>query len=225
MDRRQVGQLDDAGAGPGAIAFVELDLAAEHAAGAVVRHDVDDAGGRRLDLQRREPALRAIEIELRLRRACVAWPRRPLRPRSGRTWPSAALRAASARRRRPPAWPARTRASTRGRACRDRAWRDRGRTAPSSPPVSSCSWVICCCAWTCAISASDCFSSDCFSCIRWLQRGRVELDEHVAGLHRAAVLGQLDDLQLAGLHRRRQHDRLRRAGCRRGAAGSRRTPP
>ena len=40
-------------AGPRAIAFAELHFAAEHAAGAVVRHDVHDAGGRRLDLRAR----------------------------------------------------------------------------------------------------------------------------------------------------------------------------
>ena len=43
-----------------------------------------------------------------------------------------------------------------------------------------------------------------------LQRRRIELDEHVAGLHGRPVFCQLDDLELARLRRRREHDRLRR---------------
>ena len=45
---------------------------------------------------------------------------------------------------------------------------------------------------------------------RPLQRRAVELDDDVAGLDDRAVLRELDDLQLARLHRRRQHDRLQR---------------
>ena len=43
--------------GPGAVPLVELHFAAKHAAGPIVRHDADGAGGRRLDLQRCETAL------------------------------------------------------------------------------------------------------------------------------------------------------------------------
>ena len=43
-----------------------------------------------------------------------------------------------------------------------------------------------------------------------LQRGPVELDDDVPRLDDRAALHQLDDLQLAGIHRRGEHDRLER---------------
>ena len=45
---------------------------------------------------------------------------------------------------------------------------------------------------------------------RALQRRGIELHHHVAGLHHRAVLRELEDLQFARLHRRRQHDRFQR---------------
>ena len=77
--------------------------------------------------------------------------------------------------------------------------------------VAFCSRVIRDCAVACSISASACFSSDCFSCI---VRCRVEASNTTTtspALTVDAVLRELDDLQVAGLHRRREHDRLERA--------------
>ena len=45
---------------------------------------------------------------------------------------------------------------------------------------------------------------------RPLERRAVELHDDVAGLHGRAVLGELHNLQLAGVQRRRQHDRFER---------------
>ncbi len=42
------------------------------------------------------------------------------------------------------------------------------------------------------------------------ERGPVELDDDVPRLHDRAALHDLDDLQLAGIHRRGEHDRLER---------------
>ena len=81
VDRRQVGQLEDCRARPGAIAFAELLLPAEHAARAEVRQDVDHAGGRRPQLQFCSPA----------------------RPAADRTAPSRACAACRRHRPRPPA--------------------------------------------------------------------------------------------------------------------------
>ena len=45
---------------------------------------------------------------------------------------------------------------------------------------------------------------------RPLQGGGIECDDDVAGLDHRAVLRELDDLEVAGLHRRGEHDRLER---------------
>ena len=64
MDRREIGQLHDRRARPGAIALVELDLlAAPRPAGAVVGQDVDHPGGRRAQLQVLDAALGPLQVE------------------------------------------------------------------------------------------------------------------------------------------------------------------
>src|SRR5262249_45580856 len=67
MNRRQIGQLEDAGARPAPVAFAELDAAAaERSAGPRVFEDVDGAVSRRAQTHRFDRLQRAIDVELRL---------------------------------------------------------------------------------------------------------------------------------------------------------------
>src|SRR5581483_6238588 len=66
VDRRQIRELEDAGAGPGAIAFTELDAVAELAARSRVLENVHGAVGGRAQPQLLDRRLRALDVELRL---------------------------------------------------------------------------------------------------------------------------------------------------------------
>ena len=221
MNRRQVGQLDDVGAGPRAIAFAELDLAAEHAARAVVRHDVHDAGGRRLDLQRVQTALRSLEVELRLVALALFGDDVGLRGGlvgRGLGFGLAQLLLASA---------------TASFACSYSSFDTRSRLPRSSfarsrsyrafiTAVWSCSCVIRCCACTCAISASDCFNSESFSCIRCFNVVASNSTSMSPAFTASPFFASLTICSSPACSRRRRARSTSPAGCRRGAGGSRR---
>ena len=210
MDRREVGQFDHLRAGPGAIPFAELDLAPEHAAAAIVRHDVHDPLGGGLDDQRRQALHGPIEIELRL--VALA----PLGHHVGVG-----------------AGPVGSRLLLRflpflfgvgDRQLRLLEFELRHEIPLAEVELRAIELVLRAHHRGVVLLQRDALLRLHLRDLRvgllqlgllllhaLAKRGAVELHQHVAHLHRAAVLGELDDLQLPCLHRRGQDDRLRRA--------------
>jgi hypothetical protein len=163
VNRRQVGQLEDGGPGPGAIARAELLLAAEHPAAAEVGQDVDHPGRRGLDLEVREPRLRALEVEDGLLALALPCLDVGLRGRSIRVDPgfdlAQPLLGVGQRQRRLLLLDARDHVpllhvELRAFHVVARA-HQRGLVLLGDEPRLPCA---------CSISASACLSSDCFSC-------------------------------------------------------------
>ena len=201
--------------------FAELDLAAEHAAVALVRHDVDDAGRGRLDHQRGEPLLRAVEVELRL--VALAPLRRSRRPprRSCRTSPSARASRSFC-------------SASATRQLRLLVFELRHEVALAEIELGAIEVVSRAHHRGLVLLRRDpllrLHLRDLGVGLLQLgllllhplpQRRRVELDEDVARLHRAAVLHELQDLQLAPPASARRARSTSPAGSRRGPAGSR----
>ena len=164
---------------------------------------------RGLDDQRRQALREPDRDRTAPCRAYGAWPSRRRRRRSDRKSPSAALPSISVRRRRRQLrlleFELRTSPACRGRASRDRPLglraHHRGVVLLQRDALLRLHLRD---------LRVDCFSSDCFSCMRW----RSEVPSNSTRRRRPSPRRRswrADDLQLPCLHRRGQDDRLRRA--------------
>ena len=242
---RHVGQLDDLRAWPDAVALPELDVRAEHATAAVVRHDARRARRGRLQLQRIQPVLRLGDVELRL--LPLALLGHDVGLRRGRIGRSLGFDLAHLLLRvghgelRLLVFHARHDVALA--EVESRAIQFVARVRHVGPILLLGDPLL-------RLDLLD-FPFGLFQLgLLFLQplpeRRGVELDDDVAGLHGAAVPGEPDDLQLACAHRRREdrgpgganlsadfhvidevslrHDRRRKVGCRANPRRERESP-